>query len=82
LLENKTPNERHSQNKKCETSDYDRTDDPTNKACLSLDLDKSAQKITKTDERGQTQKKSVHKNLSLTLFLKTQLSTGKKKRQT
>jgi hypothetical protein len=64
LLENKTPNERHSQNKKCETSDYDHTDDAIDHACLSSDLHKPAQTTTttttKTNKHGQSQKKAKH----------------------
>jgi hypothetical protein len=32
LLENRKENKRHSKNKKCETSDYDHTDDAINDA--------------------------------------------------
>jgi hypothetical protein len=38
--------------------------------------------IAKTDEGGQTQKKSKHKKLSPILFVKTECTTGKKNRKT
>jgi hypothetical protein len=46
------------------------------------DLRKQAQMITKTNENGQTQKKSKYKKLSPILFVRIEHTTGKKKRQT
>ena len=61
---------------------YNHIDDAINDAYLLSDLRKPSQIITKTDEDGQTQKKSKYKNLSPILFVKIQHSTGKKNRQT
>jgi hypothetical protein len=73
----------HSKNKQCKTSEHNHKDDAINDTCLLSDLHKPAERITnKTDKHGQTQKQSKRKNLSPILFVKTQLSTGKMKRQT
>ena len=81
MLEKRTPNKHNSKHKKCETSDYKHIDDAINDAYLLSDLRKPAQIITKTDEDGQIQKKSLYKKLSPILFVKLQIETGKKKRQ-
>jgi predicted aspartyl protease len=70
-------------NKKCDTKPhYKHIDEAINDAYLLSDLRKPTQIYTKTDEDGQTLKKSKHKKLSPILFVKIQHSTGKKNRQT
>lgn len=77
MLEN---NKKNSKDKKCEKPHYNHIDDAINDAYLLSDLRKPNQFITKTDEDGQTQKKSKVKNLSPILFVKIQYKTGKKNR--
>jgi hypothetical protein len=70
--------------KECETNSphYKHIDEAINDALLLSDLRKPAQTNTKTDEEGQTLKKSKLNNLSPILFVQTQHKTGKKNRQT
>jgi hypothetical protein len=83
LLEKKKGNEHNSKDKKCENKPhYEHTDDAINDAYLLSDLRKPAQMITKTDEEGQTQKKTKYKKLSPILFVKIEYTTGKKNRKT
>jgi hypothetical protein len=73
-----------AQQKKCETNSphYKHIDEAINDALLLSDLRKPAQTNTKTDEEGQTLKKSKLNSLSPILFVKIQYKTGKKNRQT
>jgi hypothetical protein len=83
LLEKKKQNKHNRKDKKCETKPhYKHIDDAINDAYLLSDLRKPAQMITKTDEDGQTQKKSKCKKLSPILFVKIEHKTGKKNRKT
>jgi transposase InsO family protein len=83
LLEKKKQNKHNSKDKKCENKPhYKHIDDAINDAYLLSDLRKPAQMITKTDEDGQTQKKSKYKKLSPILFVKIEYTTGKKNRKT
>jgi hypothetical protein len=83
LLEKKKQNKHNGKDKKCENKPHCKhTDDAINDACLLSDLRKPAQMITKTDEDGQTQKKSKCKKLSPILFVKIECTTGKKNRKT
>jgi hypothetical protein len=83
LLEKKKENKHNGNDKKCENKPhYEHTDDAINDACLLSDLRQPAQMIAKTDEDGQTQKKSKYKKLSPILFVKIECTTGKKNRKT
>ncbi len=54
MLENKKNN---SQNKKCETNEYQHLDDVINDACLLSNLRKPPGKQTKKDDKGRNIKK-------------------------
>jgi hypothetical protein len=83
LLEKKEQNNHNSIDKKCENKPhYKHMDDAINDAHLLSDLRQPAQIITKTDEDGQTQKKSECKKLSPILFVKIECTTGKKNSKT
>jgi hypothetical protein len=80
MLENKNSNKKYSTNKKCKKKPhYNHIDEAINDAYLLSDLRKPTQIETKTDEDGQTLKKSKIKNLSPILFVKIQHSTPAKR---
>ena len=76
MLENKNNN---SQNKKCETNEYQHLDDVINDACLLSNLRKPPDKQTKKDDEGRTIKKAKQKHLSPILFVRFKYLQGKKK---
>jgi hypothetical protein len=70
--------------KECETNSphHKHIDEAIDNALLLSDLREPAQTNAKTDEEGQTLKKSKLNSLSPILFVKIQCKTGKKNRQT
>ena len=80
MLENRNSNHKnYSKHKKCNECDYNHIDDVINDAYLLSDLRKPIKSNTKTDDDGQTLKKSKHKNVSPILFVSVPRRTGKKK---
>jgi hypothetical protein len=73
-----------AQQKECESNSphYNHIDEAIDDALLLSDLRKPAQTNTKTDEEGQTLKKSKLNSSSPILFVKIEHKTGKKNRQT